>query len=68
MPIDAMITAAISELLERSIEISTLQELKKAVSNTLGVRVTTRQVKNALNRNRHRIMFEYGRFELTIKL
>lgn len=68
MPIDAMITAAIIELLERSIEIRTLQELTKAVSNTLDVRVTTRQVRNALNRNRHRITFEYGRFELTIKL
>lgn len=68
MPIDAMITAAIIDLLERGIEIRTLQELTKAVSNTLGVRVTTRKVRNALHRNRHRITFEYGRLELTIKL
>jgi len=63
MPIDAMITAAIIELLERSIEIRTIQELTKAVSNSLGARVTTRQVMNALKRNRHRITFEFGRFD-----
>lgn len=65
---DAMITAAIIELLERSVEIRTLQELTKAVSNSLGVRVKTRQVRNALKRNRHRITFKFGRFELSIRL
>lgn len=68
MPIDAMITAAIIELLEHGAEIHTIQELTGAVSNVLGIRVTTRQVTNALNRNRHRITFEFGRFELVVKL
>lgn len=68
MPIDAMITAAIIELIEKTIEIRTIQQLTRAVSNWLGVRVTPRQVKNALNRNRHRITYQYGRFELTIRL
>lgn len=67
MPIDAIITAAIIEFLERGVEIRTIQELTRAVSNVLGVRVTTRQVTNSLNRNRHRITFEFGRFELSVK-
>jgi hypothetical protein len=65
MGIDALITQAIIELLERGIVLRTLKELARAVSNTLGVRVSERSVAKALRRNRHRITFEFGQFELT---
>jgi len=68
MGIDAMITQAIIELLERGIVLSTLKELTEVVSNTLGVRVSPRAVAKALRRNRHRITFEFGQFELTFHL
>lgn len=66
MAIDAMITATIIELLEKGIVIRTMTELVKVVSNMLDVRVSDRQIRKALNRNRHRITFEAGQFELTI--
>jgi len=65
MGIDAMITQAVIELLERGIALKTIKELTRAVSNTLGIRVSERSVAKALRRNRHRITFEFGQFELT---
>ena len=62
-----MITTAIIELLEHGLVARTIEELTKAVSNMLGVKVTTKQVKAALNRNIRRITFECGQFELSIK-
>ena len=66
MPIDAMITTTIIGLIERGIEIRTIAELTEAVSNILGVKVSTRSVKNALKRNRHRIIYDNGIFSLSI--
>ena len=68
MVADAMITKAIIELLEAGIVLRTLKELTRAVSNTLGIRVSERSVAKALRRNRHRITFEFGQFELTFHL
>ena len=62
-----MITIAIIELLEQGLVARTIEELTKAVANMLGVKVTTKQVKAALDRNSHRITFECGQFELSIK-
>ena len=67
MGIDAMIAQAIIELLQRGVVLQTLAELTKAVSNTLGIRVSKRSVAKALRRNRHRITFEFGQFELSLR-
>jgi len=64
---DAKITATIIELLEHGLVAHTIHQLAKAVSNILGTGVTTRRVTSALNRNRHRITFQSGQFELIIK-
>jgi hypothetical protein len=62
-----MITNAIIELLEQGLVACTVEELAKAVSNMLGVKVTPNRVKAALNRNSRRITFECGQFELSIE-
>ncbi len=67
MPIDAMITATIIELIEHGVEIRTIAELTKAVSKILGIKVNTRSVNNALKRNRHRITYDNGIFSLSIR-
>ena len=70
MPIDAMITSAIIDLLTRGVIIRTYAQLTKAVANELGIKVTPqlqRKVKSAINRNRHRLTYENGKLSFTIE-
>jgi len=66
MPIDP-ITVAIIDFIERGLVFRTVEELTKAISNALGIKVTKRRVKASLNRNRHRITFQSGQFTFTIE-
>jgi hypothetical protein len=54
-------------LLKGGLVAYSIEELTKAVSNTLGVRVTIKEVNNAVSRNSHRITYVGDHFELIIK-
>ena len=65
MPREAIITEAVLHILESEIEGLAEDALLEAVSVYLGVPVPLRLLKACLKRNRHRIIFQGGRFELS---
>lgn len=68
MGIDAMITAAIINLLERNVT-ATLEELVDYASFSAGKKVDKKAVRRAIARNRHRLEVEIdaGVFKVSLK-
>ena len=65
MPREATISEAVLHILDSELEGLAEDALLEAVSLYLGVPVPLRLLKACLTRNRHRIVFRAGRFELS---
>lgn len=68
MGIDAMITAAIINFLERNVA-ATLEDLVDYASSSVGKKVDKKAVRRAIARNRHRLEVEIdaGVFKVSLK-
>jgi len=68
MGIDAMITAAIINFLERNVT-ATLEDLVDYASSSVGKKVDKKAVRRAIARNRHRLEVEIdaGVFKVSLK-
>ena len=66
---DALITAAIIGCLENRVK-ATVEELANYASNSIGKKVTTNDIKKAINRNTHRleIKLDAGIFKVSLKI
>jgi len=64
---EAVITKAILALIGGEVVFHTVEELREGVSRMLGVKVSLKSVRRALERNRHRVTYENGSFSFTIE-
>lgn len=65
MGIEAVITAAIIDILMRELREYTIDELTKAVSASLGKKISHKQLKRSIKRNLHRITIENGMIRIS---